>query len=108
MILAVICFFAYYLYENKWIVPTNGKEKTGYPTQKPEGILRRIITASSNPSELVLDFFAGSGTTGAVCRDLGREFILVDNNPQAMETIAKRLSNVPDLQWIGYDPQTLV
>ncbi|MEN6570669.1 MAG: site-specific DNA-methyltransferase [Anaerolineaceae bacterium] len=90
------------------IVPTNGREKTGYPTQKPEGILRRIISASSNPGDMVLDFFAGSGTTGAVCRDLGREFILVDNNPQAMETIAKRLSNVPDLQWIGYDPQTLV
>jgi len=90
------------------IVPTNGREKTGYPTQKPEGILRRIISASSNPGDMVLDFFAGSGTTGAVCRDLGREFILVDNNPQAMETMAKRLSNVPDLQWIGYDPQTLV
>lgn len=90
------------------IVPTNGKEKTGYPTQKPEGILKRIITASSNPGEVVFDFFAGSGTTGAVCRDLGREFILVDNNPQAMETMAKRLSNVTDLQWVGYDPKTLV
>lgn len=90
------------------IVPTNGKEKTGYPTQKPEGILKRIITASSNPGEVVLDFFAGSGTTGAVCRDLGREFILVDNNPQAMETMAKRLSNVTDLQWVGYDPKILV
>lgn len=90
------------------IVPTNGKEKTGYPTQKPEGILQRIIKASSNPGELVLDFFAGSGTTGAVCRDLGREFILVDNNLQAMETMAKRLSNVPDLQWIGYDPKSHV
>jgi site-specific DNA-methyltransferase (adenine-specific) len=54
------------------IVPTNGKEKTGYPTQKPLGILRRIISASSNPGEVVLDFFAGSGTTGAVCLELDR------------------------------------
>ena len=48
------------------IVPTTGREKTGYPTQKPEGILRRIIQASSRPGDRVLDFFAGSGTTGAV------------------------------------------
>ncbi|HBF41103.1 MAG TPA: site-specific DNA-methyltransferase, partial [Anaerolineaceae bacterium] len=65
------------------IVPTNGREKTGYPTQKPEGILKRIIAASSNPGEMVLDFFAGSGTTGIVCHQLGRNFILVDNNLQA-------------------------
>ena len=74
------------------IVPTNGKEKTGYPTQKPLGILRRIIRASSNPGETVLDFFAGSGTTGAACLELGRQFILVDNNPQALEVMRKRLS----------------
>ncbi len=55
------------------IVPTNGNEKTGYPTQKPLGILRRIITASSNPGDTVLDFFAGSGTTGAACLELGRQ-----------------------------------
>ncbi len=56
------------------IVPTNSKEKTGYPTQKPIAILRRIIAASSNPGDHVLDFFAGSGTTGAACLELGRRF----------------------------------
>jgi len=90
------------------IVPTNGREKTGYPTQKPEGILKRIIAASSNPGEMVLDFFAGSGTTGIVCHQLGRNFILVDNNLQAMETMAKRLSHVPNLEWVGYEPQHIV
>ncbi len=86
------------------IVPTNGKEKTGYPTQKPLGILRRIIAASSNPSELVLDFFAGSGTTGAACLELGRHFILVDNNPQALATMAERFAKNTDIDWINYDP----
>ncbi|MCX6055917.1 MAG: site-specific DNA-methyltransferase [Chloroflexi bacterium] len=86
------------------IVPTNGKEKTGYPTQKPVGILRRIIGASSNPGEKVLDFFAGSGTVGAVCLESGRNFILVDNNPQALETMAVRFSGVPDIEWFNYLP----
>lgn len=86
------------------IVPTNGKEKTGYPTQKPLGILRRIVAASSNPEDTVLDFFAGSGTTGAACVELGRNFILVDNNLQAMETMAKRFAKVDDLEWVGYEP----
>lgn len=86
------------------IVPTNGKEKTGYPTQKPEGILRRIILASSNPGDTVLDFFAGSGTTGAACLELGRNFILVDNNLQALETMAKRFSHHTEIEWIGYEP----
>ncbi len=86
------------------IVPTNGKEKTGYPTQKPLGILRRIIIASSNPGDLVLDFFAGSGTTGAACLELGRNFILVDNNPQALATMAERFAKEKDIEWINYDP----
>ncbi len=73
------------------IVPTNGREKTGYPTQKPEGILRRIIQASSAPGAAVLDFFAGSGTTGAVAREQGRSFFLVDNNPEAIDVMARRL-----------------
>jgi site-specific DNA-methyltransferase (adenine-specific) len=85
------------------IVPTNGKEKTGYPTQKPEGILRRIILASSNPGDTVLDFFAGSGTTGAACLELERNFILVDNNLQALETMAKRFSHHTEIEWIGYE-----
>ncbi|TLM97954.1 site-specific DNA-methyltransferase, partial [bacterium] len=84
--------------------PTNGKEKTGYPTQKPLGILRRIVAASSNPGDTVLDFFAGSGTTGAACVELGRKFILVDNNLQAMETMAKRFAGLKALDWVGYEP----
>ena len=73
------------------IVPTNGSEKTGYPNQKPEFILRRIISVSSNPGDSVLDFFAGSGTTGAVCEELGRDCILIDNNPEAISVMNKRL-----------------
>ena len=75
------------------IVGTNSKEKTGYPTQKPLAIIERILNASSNPGDLVLDFFAGSGTTGAACLKLGRRFILVDNNPQSIEVMKKRFSN---------------
>ncbi|MEW1820395.1 site-specific DNA-methyltransferase [Arthrobacter sp. NPDC080031] len=74
------------------IVSTMGKEKTGYPTQKPEGILRRIIQASSNPGDWVLDFFAGSGTTGAVAQAIGRKFVMIDQNPESLATIKARLS----------------
>ena len=84
------------------IVATNSHEKTGYPTQKPLGILRRIVQASSNPDDVVLDFFAGSGTTGAACLELGRRFILVDNNPQAMEVMAERFKDNMDIEWVGY------
>jgi site-specific DNA-methyltransferase (adenine-specific) len=73
------------------IVPTNGREKTGYPTQKPEGVLRRIVAASARPGGWCLDPFAGSGTLGAVCRELGRRFVLVDNNPVAFEVMRDRL-----------------
>jgi site-specific DNA-methyltransferase (adenine-specific) len=73
------------------IVSPTGKEKTGYPTQKPIGILRRIIQASSKPGDVVLDFFAGSGTTGFVANELGRSFILVDQNPESIEIIKNRL-----------------
>ncbi|HEX8597530.1 MAG TPA: site-specific DNA-methyltransferase [Chloroflexia bacterium] len=86
------------------IVPTNGKEKTGYPTQKPLGIMRRILLASSNPGDLVLDFFAGSGTTGAACLELARRFILVDNNEQALNTMALRFKDAPCVEWHNYDP----
>jgi site-specific DNA-methyltransferase (adenine-specific) len=74
------------------IVSPTGKEKTGYPTQKPQGILRRIIQASSNPGDLVLDFFGGSGTTGAVADELDRRFILIDQNPEALEVMRKRFA----------------
>jgi site-specific DNA-methyltransferase (adenine-specific) len=73
------------------IVPTNGGEKTGYPTQKPEGVLRRIVAASSPPGGWCLDPFAGSGTLGAVCRNLGRRFVLIDSNPVALQTMQRRL-----------------
>ena len=73
------------------IVSPMGKEKTGYATQKPEGILRRIVQASSNEGDWVLDFFAGSGTTGAVAQQLGRRFIVVDQNPEAIEVMRRRL-----------------
>lgn len=75
------------------IVSPTGKEKTGYPTQKPEGILRRVVQASSREGDTVLDFFAGSGTTGAVAAALGRRFILVDQNPQSIAVIRQRLSS---------------
>jgi len=75
------------------IVGTNSKEKTGYPNQKPRGIIDRIIRASSNPGDLVMDFFAGSGTIGASCLELGRRFILVDSNPVAIEIMKKRFAN---------------
>jgi site-specific DNA-methyltransferase (adenine-specific) len=73
------------------IVSPTGKEKTGYPTQKPAGILRRIIQASSKEGDTVLDFFAGSGTTGFVANELGRRFILVDQNPESIRVIRERL-----------------
>ena len=73
------------------IVSPTGKEKTGYATQKPAGILRRVIHASSQPGDWVLDFFAGSGTTGAVAESLDRRFVLVDENPEAIEVMRKRL-----------------
>ena len=73
------------------IVPTNGSEKTGYPTQKPEGVLRRIVQASSRPGDRVLDFFAGSGTLGAVAKQLGRSYVLIDSNPEAVEVMRRRL-----------------
>ncbi|WP_026553380.1 site-specific DNA-methyltransferase [Arthrobacter sp. H20] len=74
------------------IVSPTGKEKTGYPTQKPEGLLRRAVTASSREGDWVLDFFAGSGTTGAVAGKLGRRFVCVDQNPQAIDVMKARLS----------------
>ena len=73
------------------IVPTNGKERNGYPTQKPLGILNRIVRVHSNPGDVVLDCFAGSGTTGEAAARLGRLFVLMDNNPAACELMAGRL-----------------
>jgi len=75
------------------IVPTNGSEKTGYPTQKPEGIVRRIVQASSRPGDWCLDFFAGSGTLGAVAAKLGRRYVMIDSNPEAVRVMRERLAD---------------
>ena len=75
------------------IVSPTGKEKTGYPTQKPEGILRRILQASSREGDWVLDLFAGSGTTGVVAGALGRRFVLVDESADAIGVIRRRLES---------------
>ncbi len=77
------------------IVSPTGKEKTGYPTQKPVAILLRILQASSREGDLVLDFFAGSGTTGAAALHLKRRFFLVDNNPDAIEVMKRRFHGEP-------------
>jgi site-specific DNA-methyltransferase (adenine-specific) len=74
------------------IVPTNGKEKTGYATQKPLGILERIVKVHSNPGDLCLDFFAGSGTLGEAAARHGREFLLIDIEPTAIRIMQERLS----------------
>jgi site-specific DNA-methyltransferase (adenine-specific) len=76
------------------IVSPTGKEKSGYPTQKPLGILRRIIQASSKPGDSVLDFFAGSGTTGVAAAELERKFLLIDQNPEAIRVINQRLNQI--------------
>ncbi|HEX7609702.1 MAG TPA: site-specific DNA-methyltransferase, partial [Solirubrobacteraceae bacterium] len=75
------------------IVPTSGREKTGYPTQKPLGVLRRIVAASSRPGDWCLDFFAGSGTLGAAAAELGRHYVLIDSNPEAVAIMRARLGH---------------
>jgi site-specific DNA-methyltransferase (adenine-specific) len=74
------------------IVPTNGKEKTGYPTQKPLGLVRRVVRVHSRPGDVVLDFFAGSGTTGAAAALEGRGFVLVDSSKEAVRVMRRRLA----------------
>lgn len=73
------------------IVPTNGREKTGYPTQKPLGIVERIVRVHSEPGDVVLDCFAGSGTTGEAAAKHGRSFVLVDESPDAIAIMRQRL-----------------
>lgn len=85
------------------IVSPNGKEKTGYPTQKPLAIIDRIIRIHSNPSERVLDFFAGSGTIGESALRLGRSAVLVDNNPEAIAVMKRRFARFPDVRYHGCD-----
>ncbi len=85
------------------IVPTNGRERTGYPTQKPLGIVERIVRVHSKPNDTLLDFFAGSGTFGEAAARLGRNFILIDNNPEAVAIMARRLRS-PDLECVNFSP----
>ena len=88
------------------IVSPTGKEKTGYPTQKPVGILRRMIQASSREGDWVLDFFAGSGTTGAVAAALGRKFLLIDQNPESLAVMHARLGALPDVDFVDAEQET--
>ncbi len=76
------------------IVPTNGREKTGYPTQKPEGIIRRMVLASTRPGDACLDFFAGSGTLGAVAAKHDRTYVLVDSSEEAVRVATERLERI--------------
>ena len=81
------------------IVSPGGRERTGYPTQKPLGVLRRIIAASSNSGDVVLDFFAGSGTTGFAAHELGRDFMLIDEHPEAITVMRERFAGIPGIEW---------
>jgi site-specific DNA-methyltransferase (adenine-specific) len=83
------------------IVSPTGKEKLGYPTQKPLGLLSRIVKASSPPGGTVLDFFAGSGTTGEAAARAGRAFILVDHSPEAIAVMKRRFLGREDVEWVG-------
>ena len=85
------------------IVSPNGKEKTGYPTQKPLAILNRIVRVHSNPDARVLDFFAGSGTTGEAAIRAGRSAVLIDDNSEALRVMAKRLAFAAP-RYHGYTP----
>lgn len=82
------------------IVSPTGKEKTGYPTQKPLALLKRLIAASARPGDTVLDFFAGSGTAGAAAHALGRRFILVDDNPQALDVMRRRFAGLAEVRFV--------
>lgn len=86
------------------IVSPNGKEKTGYPTQKPLGVINRIIKVHSNPGDRVLDFFAGSGTIGEAAIRHGRSAVLVDNNEEAMHVMGKRLAFAQP-SYHGWEPK---
>jgi site-specific DNA-methyltransferase (adenine-specific) len=85
------------------IVPTNGREKTGYPTQKPLGVLNRVVMVHSQPGYVVLDFFGGSGTTGEAAARHGRGFVLVDDNPEAVRLAAARLAEF-EPECVGFAP----
>ena len=77
------------------IVPTNGSERTGYPTQKPLGVLRRIVSVHTERGDTVLDPFAGSGTTGAAALELERDCVLIDESDEAISVMRRRLAPQP-------------
>lgn len=85
------------------IVSPNGREKTGYATQKPLGILRRIVKVHSRPGDMLCDFFAGSGSFGAAALELGRDCVLVDENPEALRVMERRFAG-EDVRWHGWPP----
>jgi len=74
------------------IVSPGGKEKTGYPTQKPLGVVRRLVEVHSEPGDLLLDFFAGSGTLGEAAATLGRDAVLIDEHDEAVKVMRERLA----------------
>ncbi|HET9051873.1 MAG TPA: site-specific DNA-methyltransferase [Candidatus Dormibacteraeota bacterium] len=82
------------------VVPTAGPERTGYPTQKPLGVLRRVVAASCPPGGVVLDVFAGSGSAGAAALELGRRFLCVDSNPQAIAVMRRRFAGETGILWV--------
>lgn len=88
------------------IVSPNGREKTGYPTQKPLAIVNRIVNVHSNPGDRVLDFFAGSGTLGESAARAGRSAVLVDENPEAIAVMARRLAFAAP-RFHGVEPPTV-
>ncbi|HEY6570688.1 MAG TPA: site-specific DNA-methyltransferase [Candidatus Limnocylindrales bacterium] len=85
------------------IVPTGGRERTGYPSQKPVGIVRRMIQASCPPNGIVADFFAGSGSAGAAAYELGRRFLMVDDNPAACAIMRDRFAAFDGVAYAGFD-----
>jgi site-specific DNA-methyltransferase (adenine-specific) len=85
------------------IVPPGSKERTGYATQKPLGILRRIVVSSSPPGGLVADYFAGSGTTGIAAREADRPFLLVDNSREAVAVMVRRFGSFQGVEYVGFD-----
>lgn len=85
------------------IVSSSGREKTGYPTQKPRGVLDRIVKVHSRPGDLLLDFFAGSGSLGESALALGRRCILVDSSAEALRVMERRFAR-DAVRWVGWPP----
>lgn len=90
--------------DDVWIIPfIHGSEHIGYPTQKPESVIERVVLASTNPEDLVIDCFAGSGTAGAVAEKLGRRWIMCDFGKHAIYTMQKRMLEIADSKKLGKD-----